>query len=140
MKLEERLKQARIEANLGVEEAANELGVQRVQLWRMERNAAFISVQRLEEMAKLYGVPLASFFDDNLDIDDTAISYDLIGRAVTCVLDVVEKQPRQVTSKAISEAVVTVARKQHLIWSKDPKAKFNPSEYRMLIEEKLEGG
>lgn len=140
MKLEERLKQARIEANLGVEEAANELGVQRVQLWRMEKDAGFVSVQRLEEMAKLYGVPLASFFDDSLDIDDTTVSYDLIGRAVSCVLDVAEKQSRQVSSKAITEAVITVVRKQHLIWSKDPKAKFNPSEYRMLIEEKLEDG
>lgn len=139
MKLEERLKQARIEANLGVEEAANELGVQRVQLWRMEKDAGFVSVQRLEEMAKLYGVPLASFFDDNLDLDDTAISYDLIGRAMSCVFEVVEKQPNPSTNKAISDAVVTVVRKQHLIWSKDPKAKFNPSEYRMLIEEKLEG-
>jgi transcriptional regulator with XRE-family HTH domain len=138
MELAERLKKAREDTGMSVKAVAAELEVTRVQVWRMEKDADFVSVKRLKELAKLYGVPFAALFEDDLQIQETDVSYDLIGRAIELVMDVASNQTVLPAKKAIRAATVAVIRKQQARWAEDPKVKFIPQEYVLLVQDKLE--
>lgn len=75
MELHHRLRKAREAKGLGVQEVADVLKVKRVQVWRMEKDASFISIARLNELAKLYGVEASSLLDDTVEPNPTSCLY-----------------------------------------------------------------
>jgi transcriptional regulator with XRE-family HTH domain len=134
MELHEHLRQAREDAGLSVKAVAAELGLTRVQVWRMEKDAGFVSVERLRKLANLYGRPIQVFFDDTIEIDDH-VSYQLVGMAVEAVEMVASGMSVRPTPAAIRSAVIAVVRAQHKRWAEDTKRRFDPKEFTALIEQ-----
>lgn len=137
MELHEHLRQAREDAGLSVKAVAAELGVTRVQVWRMEKDAGFVSVDRLRKLADLYGRPIQVFFDDTIEIDDQ-VSYQLVGMAVEAVESVASRKKARPSSTTMRSAVIAVVRAQQKRWSEDPKRRFDPREFTALIEQHFE--
>lgn len=138
MELKELLKNARKDAKMGVNEVAEYLDVGRAQVWRMEmKNADFISIARLRKLADRYGRPLKYFFDDNLEIDDAKVSYQLIGMAIAATEAVACKLPQRPSPEALQSATLAVIRTQQERWAEDPKRRFIPDEFVVLIEQHL---
>ncbi|MDU8928311.1 helix-turn-helix transcriptional regulator [Alisedimentitalea sp. MJ-SS2] len=139
MELKKRLRQARKDAKMGVQEVADFLDVGRAQVWRMEvKNADFISISRLRKLADLYGRPIEHFFDDKLEIEGPEISYQLIGMAIAAAEAVATKLPERPSPEALQAATLAVIRTQQKRWADDPTRRFNPEEYIALIEQKLD--
>ena len=139
MELHNALKKARKDADLSVTAVAQHLQVGRAQVWRMEKNAEFISIARLRQVAELYGVPMEALLDDKLPQQTGDVSYQLVGMAVDAVMAVVSAKSIQPTQANIRDAVVAVIRLQQSRWDEDPKSKFLAKEYTALIEEHLRG-
>jgi transcriptional regulator with XRE-family HTH domain len=139
MELHEALKKARTDAGLSVSSVAQRLGVGRAQVWRMEKNAEFISIARRRQVSELYGVPVEVLLDDKLPSQAGDVSYQLVGMAVDAVMAVMSAKSIQPTQADIRDAVVTVIRLQQRRWEEDPKSKFLAKEYTALIEEHLRG-
>lgn len=137
MQLHERLKKARLDAKLSAKHVAARLKVKRVQLWRMETNADFVSVRRLKELSEIYGIPLLTLLDDKVEITNEGIPIELIGMAIKAVETVAAKQPKRPTPDLMSKAVVAVIRIHHEKWIKDASSRFDPVQYTIAIEELL---
>lgn len=139
MELHERLKQDREKAGLSVKSVAASLGVTRVQVWRMEKNADFVSVGRLKELATLYGTSAAVLLDDKLPNDDNGIAYEHIRMAVSAVNAKVKTYKdvygRTIDDWIIVDAVEKVIRAHHRNYQRNPDANFSSIEYSALIEE-----
>jgi len=60
----DKLKQIRIKRNLRQREVAKQLGVAREEISYIERGVRNISLTRLEELLKIYGLSLSGFFED----------------------------------------------------------------------------
>jgi transcriptional regulator with XRE-family HTH domain len=141
MELKKRLRQAREDASLSVNDVADYLGVGRAQIWRMEtKSADFISVGRLRKLADKYGRSLAYFFDDRLESNDAEVSYQLIGMAVSATEFVAARMVHRPSPMAMQAAVLATIRAQQERWSDDPNSMFNQDEFIMLIEQQLKRG
>jgi transcriptional regulator with XRE-family HTH domain len=139
MELHNALKKARTDAGLSVSAVAQHLKVGRAQVWRMEKNADFISVARLRQVAELYGVPMQVLLDDKLTLEEDGLSYQLVGMAVDAVTQVMSAKSIPPAQANIRDAVMTVVRLQQRRWEEDPKSVFDAKEYTALIEEHLRG-
>lgn len=65
----DKLKQIRMKRNLRQREVAKQLGITREEISYIERGVRNISLTRLEELLKIYGLSLSSFFEDKEEID-----------------------------------------------------------------------
>jgi transcriptional regulator with XRE-family HTH domain len=139
MELSKALRKARTDADLSVSAVAQHLGVGRAQVWRMEKNAEFISIARLRQVAELYGVPIEALLDDTLPSQGEGMPYQLVGMAVDAVMAVMSAKSIKPEQSNIRDAVVTVIRTQQRRWEENPKTIFNAKEYTALIEEHLRG-
>ena len=137
MELHEVLKKAREDAGLTVKAVAQHLEVGRAQVWRMEKNADFISVARLKKLAKLYGVEVGALLDDTLSSSDRDTSYQLIGTAIDAVMAVVVTHNKKPDRVSIREAVITVLRHQQSRSNNDLSSRFHAEEYKAMIERQL---
>jgi uncharacterized phage-like protein YoqJ len=105
----------------------------------MEKNAEFISIARLRQVAELYGVPIEALLDDTLPSQGEGMPYQLVGMAVDAVMAVMSAKSIKPEQSNIRDAVVTVIRTQQRRWEENPKTIFNAKEYTALIEEHLRG-
>ena len=138
MELHQHLKQAREQSGKTVKEVAAALGVSRVQVWRMEKDADFVSVARLRLLADLYGKPLQSFFDDTVSVGNGDISYQLIGMSVDAVENVAAKMVERPNPDATRSAVLSVIRAQQARLENDPTHRFKADEFTVLIEQEFQ--
>jgi transcriptional regulator with XRE-family HTH domain len=60
-----RIRALRLQAGLSQEKVGAKLGVTFQQLQKYEKGVNRVGPSRLEQLAKLFGVPVAHFFDDN---------------------------------------------------------------------------
>ncbi len=138
MELHQHLKQAREQSGKTVNEVAAALGVSRVQVWRMEKDADFVSVARLKLLADLYGKPITSFFDDTVPVGSGDISYQLIGMSVAAVEGIASKMSKRPSPDATRSAVLSVIRAQQARLANDPATRFKADEFTVLIEQELQ--
>lgn len=134
MELHDRLREARINSGKSVNQVAEDLGVSRIQIWRMEKNADFISVERLKKMAELYGRPIQSFFDDKVEISEPEVSYQIIGMAFEAVEAVASKMKKRPSPAVLRSAAIAVIRAQQKRWAENPGIRFNVEEFTVFIE------
>lgn len=136
MELGKRLRQAREEANLSVNEVADYLGVGRAQVWRMEtKNADAVTIERLRKLADRYGRPMGYFFDDNVEFSEAEVAYQVIGMAIAATETVASEMKKRPSPEALRAATLAVVRAQQKRWADDPNRRFNPDEFVALIEQ-----
>lgn len=138
MELKDRLQEARKSSGKSMDQVAQDLGLSRIQVWRMEKNAEAITVKRLQELADVYGKPIQSFFADNVEISETEISYQIIGMALEAVESVASKMKERPSPAAIKSAVIAVIKAHQKRWAENPDVRFNPAEFMVFIEQELE--
>lgn len=137
MELHRALRKAREDAGLSVNEVARHLGVGRSQIWRMEKDADFVSIARLRQVAELYGVQISTLFDDRVPNQAIGPTYQLIGMAVDAVNQVATNYAKSPSDGKFRQAVIAVIRHRHKEWDTDPTSKFDVKQYTALIEEHL---
>ncbi|MCT4556971.1 MAG: helix-turn-helix domain-containing protein [Pelagimonas sp.] len=111
--LYERIRYARECAGLSVNEAAEKLGVSRVQIWRMENKAETISAERLFILAAIYQVdPYTLFHGVEATTTSRAQLYERIGEVVALVEAEAQKLDVKPPPHLVGEAVVEVLKQE----------------------------
>lgn len=132
--LYERIRKARENAGLSVNEAAERLGVSRVQIWRMENKTETISAERLFIIAALYQVdPYHLFHGTNATPQSKAVLYRRIGEVVTMVENEAQKLDVKPPPYLVGEAVVEVLRQENSANSTPEDAPLDISKYQGLV-------
>lgn len=132
--LYDRIKDARERAGLTVNEAAERLGVSRVQVWRMENKTETISAERLFVIAEVYGVdPYALFKGIDATSQSTAALYQRIGEVVAMVEAEVQRLNAKPPPDVVGEAVVEILRQETRGRTSPPTDPLDIEKYQGLI-------
>ena len=138
MELHHRLRKAREAKGLGVQEVADVLKVKRVQVWRMEKDASFISIARLNELAKLYGVEASSLLDDAVEYQPNKLPIQIIEMAMEAVEGVASDMVPSPTTSSARAATIKVVRLMHEHLANDPNGQIDANQFTMLIKDILQ--
>jgi len=132
--LYERIKDARERAGLTVNQAAEKLGVSRVQVWRMENKAETITADRLFVLAEVYDIdPLILFKGVNATTQSTAVLYKKIGEVVAMVEAEVQRLDAKPPPDVVGEAVVEILRQETRGRQDQPTEPLDIEKYQGLI-------
>jgi transcriptional regulator with XRE-family HTH domain len=129
----DRIRHARERSGMSMDDAAEALGVSRVQIWRLEHKSETVSAERLFEMADLFGIDPRKLLQG-----DTAPPTHLdLYRRISEVVAMVEHQAQTLDVRPppelVAEAVIEIL-KQEANQPTDAKlAPFDPSQYQGLI-------
>ena len=138
MELHHRLRKAREAKGLGVQEVADVLKVKRVQVWRMEKDASFISIARLNELAKLYGVEASSLLDDTVEYQSNKLPIQIIEMAMEAVEGVASDMVPSPTTSDVRAATIKVVRLMHEHLANEPNSQIDTNQFTMLIKDILQ--
>ena len=132
--LYERIRKAREDANLSVNEAAAKLGVSRVQIWRMENKTETISAERLFIIAAIYQVdPYHLFHGTKATTQSQTVLYQHIGEVVAMVEEEAQKLDVKPPPHLVGEAVVEVLRQENRSGAKPADESIDVSKYQGLV-------
>jgi transcriptional regulator with XRE-family HTH domain len=132
--LYDRIRDARERAGLSVNEAAERLGVSRVQIWRMENKTKTISAERLFMIAELYQVdPYELFRGSQATTRSANAMYRQIGEVVAMVEAEVQRLKVKPPPEIVGEAVVEILRQEAREHEKRQPQPFDKEKYQGLV-------
>lgn len=132
--LYDRIREARERAGLTVNEAADRLGVSRVQIWRMENKAETITAERLFIIAAIYQVdPYVLFKGTEATTQSTTALYSRIGEVVAMVEEEAQRLDVNPPPHLVGEAVVEILRQENRNQTTPDTASLDKSKYRGLV-------
>ena len=132
--LYDRIREARERAGLTVNEAAEKLGVSRVQIWRMENKTETITAERLFIIAAIYQVdPYALFKGIDATTQSYTSLYSRIGEIVAMVEQEVQRQDAKPPPDVVGEAVVEILRQETRGRTSPPTEPLDPEKYQGLV-------
>lgn len=132
--LYDRIKDARERAGLTVNDAADRLGVSRVQIWRLENKAETISAERLFVIAEIYGVdPIALFHGTKVTTHSTSALHTRIGEVVAMVEEEAQRLDVKPSPHLVGEAVVEILRQETRNQTPPGAAPLDASKYQGLV-------
>lgn len=134
MALHERLRTARTKSGLSLNEVADQLGISRIQAWRIENKSETISARRLFELADLFGVDARTLFEGR----DAPMHTDSTFNRIQRITEFVERQAQESNTSQppnlVAQAVVAILR-QELDEALDVQAPdFDESKYVEFIQ------
>lgn len=131
--LHERIKEAREEAGMTVNQVADALGVSRTQVWRMENKSETLTAVRLFELADLFGVDPRRLLQGELAPDLSIRLHDRIGEAVLLVEECVHGLNARPSPELVRDAVLEVLRLESGQSLETQNQPIDPEKYRGLI-------
>jgi transcriptional regulator with XRE-family HTH domain len=132
--LYDRIRDARERAGLSVNEAAERLGVSRVQIWRMENKTETISAERLFMIAALYQVdPYELFRGSQATTRSVNAMYRQIGEVVAMVEAEVQRLDAKPDPEIVGEAVIEILRQEAREQNNRDPQPLNIEKYQGLI-------
>lgn len=131
--LYDRIRTARERSGMSMDDAADALGVSRVQIWRLEHKSKTVSAERLFELADLYGVDPRKL----LQGDEAPPTHVDLYRRIADVVAMVEQQAQTLDVKPppelVADAVVEILQQEANQPTDAKLAPFDPSQYQGLI-------
>jgi transcriptional regulator with XRE-family HTH domain len=132
--LYDRIREARERAGLTVNEAAERLGVSRVQIWRMENKAETITAERLFIIAAIYQVdPYVLFKGTKTNMQSTSALYARIGEVVAMVEEAAQLLDVKPPPHLVGEAVVEILRQETRSQATADTTPLDASKYQGLV-------
>ncbi|MEO0486892.1 MAG: helix-turn-helix domain-containing protein [Pseudomonadota bacterium] len=132
----EQLKRARKEAGLSAAQVAKHLKFSTVSLFRMEDGQSAMSVERLETLAKLYGITPSSLLDGRFVRMPTSIDLDRMKAVVTLIQSVIASLDARPSPEKVGEvtAMIYQAEIDRLLSETDGSMDFDPDHHRKTVE------
>lgn len=128
-----RIRNARQRSRMSMDDAADSLGVSRVQIWRLENKSKTVSAQRLFEMADLYGIDPRRLLEGDAAAATSQDLYRRIGEVVAVVEEQAQALNVRPPPSLVGDAVIEILQQEanHPIDAKSEP--FDPSQYQGLI-------
>jgi len=128
------LRQAREQAGLTIESAAEAIGISGASFSRMENGLSKVTTERLEMLAALYEVSASALIEGSIVTKPSTIDIDRMRRVVETVQETVNALRVKPTPEKMGLAVSEVYRLEieHIV--SNAKAEFDPSRHATLID------
>ena len=128
------LRQAREQAGLTIEFAAEAIGISGASFSRMENGLSKVTTERLEMLAALYEVSASALIEGSIVTKPSTIDIDRMRAVVEAVQDVVNRLRVRPSPEKMGQAVAELYRLEieHIV--NDPKASFDPGRHLGIIE------
>lgn len=133
MAIHRKLKRAREQANLTLEEAADYIGIRGASLSRMENGLSKVTIDRLAELSALYGVSASDLVDGSIISTPSSIDIDRLKQVVEMVQRVVIEQSARPSPEKMALAVSEIYRLEVGHLKGEPTAEFDPDRHTSLI-------
>ena len=130
------LREARERAGISLSDAAEHLGITNASMSRMETGVSGVTADRLDALAKLYGVTIGGLFDGRLVTMPTTIDIDRMRAVVLLVQEVIQKRRLKPSPEKVADAVAMVFRREieWLIQHPEADLEFDPKRHVELVE------
>lgn len=133
MALHKTLRQAREQAGLSLEKAAECLGISGASFSRMENGLSKVTVDRLEMLAVLYDVSASALVEGSIVTKPSTVDIDRLKLVVKAVQQVVNDLQAQPSPEKMALAVSELYRLEinHIV--NNAKAEFDPSRHLGIV-------
>lgn len=134
MELHKTLRQAREQAGLSLEKAAECIGISGASFSRMENGLSKVSVDRLEMLAALYEVSASALLEGSIVTKPSTIDIDRLKLVVEAVQQVVNNLQAQPSPEKMALAVSELYRLEinHIV--NNASAEFDPQRHLGIID------
>ena len=128
------LKQAREQAGLSLEKAAESIGISGASFSRMENGLSKVTTERLETLAELYQVSASALIEGSIVTRPSTVDIDRMRAVVAAVQEVVNRLNVKPSPAKMGMAVAELYQLEinHIV--NDPKAEFDPKRHLGIIE------
>jgi transcriptional regulator with XRE-family HTH domain len=130
--LNELIKQARMEAGLTLDQAAEKLGISQSSVSRIETGETAVTAQRLVDMAAAYRVSPSQLLDGAVVGSMSETDLDRIGAVIEFVDAAAADQTPRPSPQTIRQTVLAIFR-QETATAWETGAAFDPTRYRELV-------
>lgn len=134
MAIHQTLKQAREQAGLTLEHAAECIGISGASFSRMENGLSKVTMERLEMLAALYEVSASAMVEGSIVTKPSTIDIDRLKLVVEAVQQLVHEQKLQPPPKKMATAVSELYRLEITHIVNDPTARFDPTRHKRIIK------
>jgi transcriptional regulator with XRE-family HTH domain len=128
------LRQAREQAGLSLEKAAECIGISGASFSRMENGLSKVTTERLEMLAALYQVSAAELIEGSIVTKPSTIDLARMKAVVEAVQSVVNRLKVRPSPEKMGLAVAELYRLEITHIVNDPKAEFDPERHLGIIE------
>jgi transcriptional regulator with XRE-family HTH domain len=128
------LKQAREQAGLTLEHAAECIGISGASFSRMENGLSKVTTDRLEMLAALYEVSASALVEGSIVTKPSTIDIDRLKLVVETVQQVVNEQAATPSPEKMAMAVSELYRLEITHIVNDATAVFDPSRHLRIIQ------
>jgi len=128
------LREARLQAGLSLEKAAECIGISGASFSRMENGLSKVSTDRLEMLASLYRVSASDLIEGSIITMPSTVDLDRMRAVVEAVQAGVYSLRVRPSPEKVGTAVTEIYRMEIERIVNDPKAEFDPTRYNGLIE------
>ena len=134
MPIHQTLKQAREQAGLTLEHAAECIGISGASFSRMENGLSKVTTDRLEMLAALYEVSASALVEGSIVTKPSTIDIDRLKLVVETVQQVVNEQAATPSPEKMAMAVSELYRLEITHIVNDATAVFDPSRHLRIIQ------
>ena len=134
MAIHQTLKQAREQAGLTLEHAAECIGISGASFSRMENGLSKVTTDRLEMLAALYEVSASALVEGSIVTKPSTIDIDRLKLVVETVQQVVNEQAATPSPEKMAMAVSELYRLEITHIVNDATAVFDPSRHLRIIQ------
>lgn len=134
MAIYQTLREARLQAGLSLEKAAECIGISGASFSRMENGLSKVSTDRLEMLASLYRVSASDLIEGSIITMPSTVDLDRMRAVVEAVQAGVYSLRVRPSPEKVGTAVTEIYRMEIERIVNDPKAEFDPTRYNGLIE------
>lgn len=134
MAIYQTLREARLQAGLSLEKAAECIGISGASFSRMENGLSKVSTDRLEMLASLYRVSAFDLIEGSIITMPSTVDLDRMRAVVEAVQAGVYSLRVRPSPEKVGTAVTEIYRMEIERIVNDLKAEFDPTRYNGLIE------
>ena len=134
MAIYQTLREARLQAGLSLEKAAECIGISGASFSRMENGLSKVSTDRLEMLASLYRVSASDLIEGSIITMPSTVDLDRMRAVVEAVQAGVYSLRVRPSPEKVGTAVTEIYRMEIERIVNDLKAEFDPTRYNGLIE------
>ena len=134
MEIHEAIRQARTNAKLGVNEAAEMLGTYGPTLSRMEKGGAGIKAGMLVKMSDLYKVSIDHLVSGRVVSQPSSLDLDKMEAVIKTIAEYVQRQSLSPTPAKLSKAIIQVYQAEVNHLNDHSEDEFDLSRHDGLIE------
>lgn len=130
------LRNAREQAGISLDAAANHLGITAASMSRAETGVSGITAARIEQLAQFYGISIADLFHGAVVAMPSSIEMKRLHDVIVLIQDTIAAADYEPSAQKVADVTTQVYQREIERLLSNPKAgpKFDPDQHRNFVQ------